>query len=268
MKHKNGLPTATRAPTVSLPGENLMLNSTDYANLYCNPANGIASASQRVGRKPHPERRSTETPRWPRLAYPLRRHNDRAVEPPGNNGAREGHSLPDWLGAGDSRVIVLRTRPDRYVGVVRDEDAIMRAAKKPAVQAVPQDTSPMPPQTTPTGIGFGHPEFHFVQAIMEMQKSLGEIKASIDALQKTTDSTKSKVDDLVKWKQMIIGGAVVFGAVCSGLGFFASKFSNYISFKAPSEQVQVHKVTPAPVEDVEPTPAPAPKRKASAAHTN
>lgn len=60
------------------------------------------------------------------------------------------------------------------------------------------------PQTTPKGIGYGHPEFQFIQSIMEMQKSLGEINASIQALNKTVDSTKSKVDELVKWKHMIV----------------------------------------------------------------
>jgi hypothetical protein len=72
------------------------------------------------------------------------------------------------------------------------------------VTAPPQDSTPRP-------IGYGHPEFHFVQAIMEMQKSLGEIKSEISALRTTTDSIKAKVDDLVKWKHMIAGGAITIG---------------------------------------------------------
>lgn len=67
------------------------------------------------------------------------------------------------------------------------------------------------PQTTPRNIGYGHPEYQFVQSIMEMQKSLGEINASIQALSKTVDSTKAKVDDLVNWKNMIFGGAITIG---------------------------------------------------------
>ncbi len=67
------------------------------------------------------------------------------------------------------------------------------------------------PQTTPRSIGYGHPEFQFVQSIMEMQKSLGEINSSIQSLSKTIDSTKSKVDDLVNWKNMIFGGAITIG---------------------------------------------------------
>lgn len=66
-------------------------------------------------------------------------------------------------------------------------------------------------QTTPRSIGYGHPEYQFVQSIMEMQKSLGEINASILALTKTVDSTKSKVDELVTWKNMVFGGAITLG---------------------------------------------------------
>ena len=65
------------------------------------------------------------------------------------------------------------------------------------------------PQTTPTAIGYGHPEYQFVQAIMEMQKSIGEVKASVDALRAVVEGTKSKVDDLVNWKHKIIGGVAV-----------------------------------------------------------
>ena len=93
------------------------------------------------------------------------------------------------------------------------------------------------PQTTPKGIGYGHPEYQFVQSVMELQKHLGEINASIKSLEKsvdntnsrieclgdinaslrnltqTTDSTKAKVDDLIKWKHMILGGMAVIGFV-------------------------------------------------------
>lgn len=81
---------------------------------------------------------------------------------------------------------------------------------KPVDQA--SDEAPASvPQTTPRSIGYGHPEYQFVQSIMEMQKSLGEINASIQALSKTVDSTKSKVDELVTWKNMVFGGAITLG---------------------------------------------------------
>lgn len=92
----------------------------------------------------------------------------------------------------------------------------------------PGTTAPIQ-ESTPRHIGYGHPEYAFVQAIMELQKSLGEIKAEIQALNVTTDNTQSKVidlgkkvDDLVKWKHMILGGAVALGFVL-GLGLAVIK---------------------------------------------
>ncbi|MEQ1738763.1 MAG: hypothetical protein ABL884_02565 [Methyloglobulus sp.] len=92
------------------------------------------------------------------------------------------------------------------------------------------------PQTPPPSIGYGHPEFHFVQSIMEMQKSLGEINASISSLSKSVESIKSKVDDLVKWKNMILGGAIATGAILSIIFFILTKASEYITINIPSAQ--------------------------------
>jgi len=69
------------------------------------------------------------------------------------------------------------------------------------------------PQTTTPVIGYGHPEYHFIQAIMELQKSIGELTATVQLLSKSVDSTKTKVDELIKWKNMIVGGAIVLGVV-------------------------------------------------------
>lgn len=93
-------------------------------------------------------------------------------------------------------------------------------------------------QTTPAGIGYGHPEYHFVQAIMEMRGTLGEINLSIKALEKSVESTKSKVDDLVQWKHKILGGAFVAGALISVFVFLLTKASDYVTFKAPEVQLQ------------------------------
>ena len=89
--------------------------------------------------------------------------------------------------------------------------------------------------TTPVSIGYGHPEYHFVQSISEIQKTLGEINSSIRSLEKTVDSTKSKVDDLIGWKNKILGGAIAIGVTCTLIGFLFSKFSDYITISAPSD---------------------------------
>ena len=74
-----------------------------------------------------------------------------------------------------------------------------------------QEAPSVSPQVTPTGIGYGHPEFHFVQSVMELQKSNAEISTNLAHLVKSVDSLKSKVDDLVKWKTLVIGGAITIG---------------------------------------------------------
>ena len=94
------------------------------------------------------------------------------------------------------------------------------------------------PQTTPTAIGYGHPEYQFVQAIMEMQKSIGEVKASVDSLRTVVEGTKSKVDDLVNWKHKIIGGVAVLGVVITLTWIIITKFWDYVTIKSPAHQSQ------------------------------
>lgn len=98
----------------------------------------------------------------------------------------------------------------------------------------PADETPAsPPQMPPPNIGRGHPEYHFVESIMTMQKTLGQIDSSIQALTKSIDSTKTKVDALIEWKNRILGGVMVLGAVIALGGFLVSKFSSYVTIKAP-----------------------------------
>lgn len=120
------------------------------------------------------------------------------------------------------------------------------------------------PQVVPhPGVGMGHPEFHFVQGLMEVQKALVEISTnlshvtkSVDAMKlkvdelaplpKTVDGIKSKVDDLMQWKTLIIGGAITLGAVL-GVGTVALKFgSEYFVLK--SESMKVDTKEPAKIE--------------------
>ncbi|MFO1311559.1 MAG: hypothetical protein U1F41_05770 [Burkholderiales bacterium] len=111
---------------------------------------------------------------------------------------------------------------------------------------VPTSVAQVPP-----AIGYGHPEFQFVQSIMEMQKSLGEINASIQQLRTVIEGTRSKVDDLVNWKQRIVGGAVVLGLLLSFVGFLIGK--DYVSINPPQQAGSANRTgvqapsTPAPV---------------------
>lgn len=106
-------------------------------------------------------------------------------------------------------------------------------ATKP--KAAENDAVPQPPQTTPVAIHSGMADHSFtLQAIMELQKSVGELNSTLQSVRSSVESTKSKVDDLVNWKHKILGGAAVLAAVVATLGFLAGKVSDYVTFKSPN----------------------------------
>ena len=76
-------------------------------------------------------------------------------------------------------------------------------------------------------------------SIMEIQKAIGVMDAKLDNVNATMQSTKSKVDDLVGWKNKILGGAIVLGAVCALAGVFITKFSDYITITPPTKAATV-----------------------------
>lgn len=85
-----------------------------------------------------------------------------------------------------------------------------------------QVVTPTEPISTPPYTGH-HDHSFTLQTIMELQKSMGELTASVNNMSTILSSTKSKVDDLVAWKNKILGGAIVLGAVTSVLGFIIAK---------------------------------------------
>ena len=105
-------------------------------------------------------------------------------------------------------------------------------------KAVADEAPATVPQTTPAAIGYGHPEYQFVQAIMEMQKSIGEVKASVDGLRSVVEGTKSKVDDLVNWKNKIIGSVAVLTFFLTLTWLIITKFWDYVTIKSPVAQSQ------------------------------
>jgi hypothetical protein len=118
--------------------------------------------------------------------------------------------------------------------VAEEQDGKMSAAPAQPHDDVPASAA----QTPPPSIGLGHREYHFVQAVIEMTESLGEIRSDLNSMKSSIDSLKDKVDQLVAWKNMIFGGAVVLGAVISALAFIIVQAWNYVTIKVPAPQVQ------------------------------
>jgi len=96
----------------------------------------------------------------------------------------------------------------------------------------PQDTA----QTSPAPFYPQHDYKYEVQMLFDLQKSMGEVTAAIKTLTQSQDDIRRKVDDLVRWKAMIIGGAIVLGAFSSVIGFAVAKGWDYISFGKVSAQ--------------------------------
>lgn len=114
----------------------------------------------------------------------------------------------------------------------------MNATRNKSSRPLDDESPPSPPQITPPSIGPGHPNFFPMQAVLDISTSLGEIKANIAHLTKSVDSMKTKVDDLVRWKTLILGGVVVISVVITSTAFLISKFSSYITIKAPDTPTQ------------------------------
>jgi hypothetical protein len=125
--------------------------------------------------------------------------------------------------------------------MVENSDGRMMASRGKKVTVIQDsETLPVQPQTTPAayGYGYGNSDHNFtLQSVMEMQKSLGELTSTINALKTSVDGVKSKVENLVEWKSKIIGGAIVLGFVFTLLGFAITKLSDYVTIKSPEKTV-------------------------------
>lgn len=102
--------------------------------------------------------------------------------------------------------------------------------------ATPSESPAKPIVTPPYG---SHQDHSFtLQAIMEMQKSIGELKAIITDNTSSITSMKSKIDGLVEWKNKILGGAIMLGAVIALASFVVTKFSDYITISTPADHAR------------------------------
>lgn len=113
-------------------------------------------------------------------------------------------------------------------------------------QVTPEST-PQPPQSAPTVYpGHGGPDFT-LQCVIELQKTVGEMNATMRGMKDSIDGVKSKVDDLVGWKHKIIGGAAVLVFIGGLIGWAAGKASDYVSVRVPTgSPVLVAPVAPVP----------------------
>jgi hypothetical protein len=91
-----------------------------------------------------------------------------------------------------------------------------------------------------------------MQAVAEIQRSLGKVEASVEALKTSIDSTKSDVKALVAWKNAILGGAAVIGAVIAMVAYLAGKASDDVTIKSPAA-IQMPSV-PSPAQPTMPAP--------------
>ncbi len=112
------------------------------------------------------------------------------------------------------------------------------ATKKPT--SSPQQAQVVTPESvdrpsTPN-MSYGSGDHSFtLQAIMELQKSVGEMNANLQAMKSSLDGVKAKVDDLVGWKHKILGGAAAIAAVIAVLAFILGKASEYLTFKQSAQ---------------------------------
>lgn len=82
---------------------------------------------------------------------------------------------------------------------------------------------------------------------MELQKSVGEMNANIGAMKGSLDGMKSKVEDLVGWKNKVLGGAAVLLFIGGLLGWAITKASSYVELKtAPTQAAPVEQTPKAP----------------------
>jgi hypothetical protein len=120
-----------------------------------------------------------------------------------------------------------------------------RSRRQPDEESVAQI-----PQTTPSGLGAGLPNHDFtLQIVIELQKSIGELNATTQATKSSVDGLKSKVDDLIAWKNRILGGAAALALVIAALGYVAGKVSEYVVLKpvaaaATSAQIELQAAKP------------------------
>jgi hypothetical protein len=93
-----------------------------------------------------------------------------------------------------------------------------------------------------------------LQAIMELKGSLAQLTVTVEALRKSSETMGAKVDDLVGWKNKVLGGAAMLMFVGGLIGYGVGKLSDYVVLKPPAP-------TAAPTTPTQAAPPPPPAQK-------
>ena len=101
-----------------------------------------------------------------------------------------------------------------------------------------------------------------ISLLMELQKSVSQLETRLDHVKESVDSTKTKVEGLTSWKNKILGGAMVLGALISIATFLIGKFSSYITIAAPASEQ--HLAAPPAPQAAQQQPPPTPHESQSA----
>lgn len=105
----------------------------------------------------------------------------------------------------------------------------------------PQQPLSLPQQST----GF-HDHSFTLQAIMDLQKTMGELSVKLDTVKGSVDSVKAKVDDLTKLKHMIGGAAIAITAVVGIAWAVGTKAAEYWSKSSTQQSAPVFQQAPLP----------------------
>lgn len=102
------------------------------------------------------------------------------------------------------------------------------------------------PQTTPKAVGYGHPEYNFVQGLMELNSSVARMQAVLEQVKQSSDDTKAKVARLEK---IAYAGTVIIliAVAIGGWALNTAKDFALTYYKASIDaQVKATAPTPAP----------------------
>lgn len=125
----------------------------------------------------------------------------------------------------------------------------MNAARSKSASPIPDEAPATVPQTPPPGIGYGHPEFHFVQISMELQKSVTRMETVLEEVRKTTDDTKAKVS---RFEKIIYAAGVVLVVALAAGGWMLNTAKDFAmtyykaSIEAQSKQMLQPPTQPLP----------------------